>query len=142
MMIELTQQTGMPPRSFVYERRSSTLTNPIPALTSNYELLRWVVPNDRNHFLLYGLGTDQHLNSDYKWVVDGVELPINGSARVGTPEEPYIFPEPIYVSGTVVLYITNDNTVDYPNSTIPAPPLLRTPYDEYPYECMIYGRCE
>jgi len=137
-MIELTQQTGMPPSSFVYERRSSTLTNPVPASATNYELLRWSVPSDRNHFLFYGLGTDQHLNSEYRWVVDGVELPINGSARVGTPEKPYVFPEPMYVSGTIVLYITNDNAVGYPN-TDNTPPY---PDDEYSYECMIYGRCE
>lgn len=131
----LTQHTGMPPSSFVYERRSSSIASPVPATTSNYELLRWVVPTGRDHFLLYGLGTDQHLDSDYKWIVDGVELPINGAARVGTPEEPYVFPEPIYVSGSVILYITNDNAVAYPNAGV-------LPDDEYPYECMIYGRFE
>ena len=118
----------------VYERRSSTLTDPIPAHTTDYELLNWSVPKGRDHFLLYGLGTDQHLNSNYKWVVDDVELPINGSSRIGTVEKPYIFPEPIFVSGTISLYITNDNDIPYPNT-------FHIVY-AYPYECMIYGRCE
>jgi len=126
-------QDGIPPKNFVYERRSSTLSDPIIAGMSGYQLLRWSVPPERDHLLLYGIGTDQHLNSRYTWVVDGVELPINGIARVGTPENPYFFPEPLYVSGTIVLYITNDNAVGYPNSGT-------LPDDEYPYECLIVGR--
>lgn len=134
-MVETTRSIGMPPSSFVYERRSSTITDPIPAFTSGYELLRWNVPEERDHFLLYGLGTDQHLNSVYTWIVDGVELPINGAARIGSPEEPYIFPEPLYISGSIVLTITNGNAVAYPNVGV-------LPDDEYSYECMIYGRYE
>lgn len=126
-------QDGIPPKNFVYERRSSTLTNPIAAATSGNVLLRWTVPSNRDHLLLYGIGTDQHLNSTYTWTVDGVELPISGVARVGTPEQPYMFPEPIYVSGIIILYITNDNLVAYPNTG-------NLPDDEYPYECLIVGR--
>jgi len=126
-------QDGIPPKNFVYERRSSTLAEPIAATTSGNVLLRWTVPSNRDHLLLYGIGTDQHLNSTYTWIVDGVELPISGVARVGTPEQPYMFPEPIYVSGTIILYIRNDNLIAYPNAG-------NLPDDEYPYECLIVGR--
>ena len=121
--------------TLVYERRSSTITNPVPSNTSGYELLNWSVPKEMDHFLLYGLGTDQHPNSNYRWVVDDVELPINGSARVGSPFKPYISPSPIFVSGTIFLYINNNNAVQYPNMG----DLID---DAYPYECMIYGRLE
>jgi hypothetical protein len=131
--MSLHQEDGIPPNNFVYERRSSTLASPIAAGTSGNVLLRWVIPSNRHHLLLYGIGTDQHLNSTYTWTVDGVELPISGVARVGTPERPYMFPEPIYVSGAVVLYITNANAVGYPNAGT-------NPDDEYPYECLIVGR--
>jgi len=124
---------GIPPANFVYERRASTLSNPIPSGASGYVLLRWEVPVSRDHLLLYGIGTDQHLNSMYTWTVDGVVLPISGVARVGTPEQPYLFPEPIYVSGSIILYINNSNAVGYPN-------VGNLPDDEYPYECLIIGR--
>jgi len=126
-------QDGIPPKNFVYERRSSTISEPIPSGASGYVLLRWTVPQSRSHLLLYGIGTDQHLNSMYTWVVDDVVLPISGEARVGTPDEPYMFPEPIYVSGTILLYISNDNAVGYPN-------VGTEPDDEYSYECLIVGR--
>lgn len=129
----MAAQDGVPPKNFVYERRSSTISDPIPSGVSGYALLRWTVPSNRHHLLLYGIGTDQHLNSTYTWMVDGVELPISGVARVGTPEQPYMFPEPIYVSGTILLYITNANAVAYPNTGT-------NPDDEYPYECLIVGR--
>ena len=128
-----TTQDGIPPKNFVYERRASTISNPIPAGASGYVLLRWEVPKIRDHLLLYGIGTDQHLNSMYVWTVDGVVLPISGEDRVGDPEHPYMFPEPIYVSGTIVLYINNGNLVGYPN-------VGGNPDDEYPYECLIIGR--
>jgi hypothetical protein len=133
MRIAMSAQDGIPPKNFVYERRSSTLVDPIPSGASGYVLLRWSVPSSRNHLLLYGIGTDQHLDSTYTWVVDGVVLPISGEARVGTPEEPYMFPEPLYVSGTIILYISNDSGVGYPNTGT-------APDDEYPYECLIVGR--
>ena len=129
----MTGSDGIPPQNLVYERRSSTIADPIPSGASGYILLRWEVPQSRDHLLLYGIGTDQHLNSMYTWVVDGVILPISGEARVGTPEQPFIFPEPIYVSGNVILYINNGNVVGYPN-------VGTKPDDEYPYECLIVGR--
>lgn len=129
----MTEADGIPPKNFVYERRASTLSNPIPSGASGYVLLRWTIPSTRHHLLLYGIGTDQHLNSTYTWTVDGVELPISGAARVGTPDEPYMFPEPLYVSGSIVLYISNDNAVGYPNAG-------GKPDDEYSYECIIVGR--
>jgi hypothetical protein len=125
---------GIPPGNFVYERRSSTIADPIPALTSGYRLLYFQKPTSRERFLLYGIGTDQHPDSDYTWVVDDVTLPISGAARVGTPEKPYVFPEPIVVSGSIVLYVTNNNAVAYPRAD------ASDPDAEYPYECLIYGR--
>jgi len=124
---------GIPPINFVYERRSSTISDPVPSGASGYVLLRWDVPESRDHLLLYGIGSDQHLNSTYTWVIDGVTLPVSGEARVGTPEQPYMFPEPIFVSGNITLYINNDNAVGYPN-------VGGNPDDEYSYECLIVGR--
>ena len=125
---------GIPPGNFVYERRASTIADPVPALTTNYRLLYWNKPTDRDKFLLYGLGSDQHLNSTYTWVVDGVTLPISGDARVGSIESPYFFPEPILVTSTVILYVTNSGAVAYPRVD------AADPDAEYPYECLIFGR--
>ena len=82
---------GIPPGNFVYERRSSTISEPVPALTSGYRLLYFQKPSHRERFLLYGVGTDQHTESDYTWVVDDVTLPISGAARVGTPGKAICF---------------------------------------------------
>jgi hypothetical protein len=125
---------GIPPGNFVYERRSSTITDPIPALTTNYTLLYWMKPTNRDRFLLYGIGSDQHQNSEYTWVIDGVTLPISGVARVGTPEKPYVFPEPIVVSSSIIMYVSNNGVVGYPRVD------ASDPDAEYPYECLIYGR--
>lgn len=135
MSQNLGRSAGMSPEAFVYERRSSTISSPVPASTSGYILLEWVKPNEWHHFLLYAIGSDQHAESYYSWVVDGVELPISGPARIGTPESPYFFFEPIRVSGTVKLYVSNNGARDYPNSG-------DLPDDEYPYECVIIGRYE
>jgi hypothetical protein len=127
---------GIPPINIVYERRSSTYTNPIPGGTSSYPLLYWTVPPTRDHFLLSGIGSDQHLSSYYTWTVDGVVLPVSGAARIGSLEQPFIFPEPIYVSGTVTLYISNFNT-----NTSGYPRVDSTdPEAEYSYECVMIGR--
>ena len=125
---------GIPPGNFVYERRASTIADPVPALTTDYRLLYWTKPNNRDKFLLYGVGSDQKLNSVYTWVVDGVTLPISGAARVGTMEKPYMFPEPIVVSSTIILYVTNGGVVAYPRVD------ATDPDAEYPYECLIFGR--
>lgn len=129
-----TTTLGIPPGNFVYERRASTLAVPVPGVTSGYMLLHWTKPSNRDHFLLYGIGTDQHLNSYYEWSVDNVVLPISGEARVGAPEDPYVFPEPIYVSGTIVLKVSNGNGVGYPRID------PSDPDAEYSYECVIVGR--
>lgn len=127
---------GIPPGNFVYERRASTIAQPIPGGTSGYQLLYWDVPTNRDHFLLYGIGTDQHLSSYYTWTVDGVVLPISGQARVGAPDKPYMFPEPIFVSGNVTLLVSNFNTnpTGYPRVD------PGDPEAEYSYECVIVGR--
>jgi hypothetical protein len=125
---------GIPPSNFVYERRSSTIADPVPGVTTDYRLLYWTKPSDRDKFLLYGVGTDQKLESEYTWVVDGVTLPISGAARVGSLEQPYVFPEPLLVTSTIILYVTNNNAGAYPRAD-PADPDA-----EYPYEGLIYGR--
>lgn len=130
----MTLALGIPPGNFVYERRASTVSEPVPQNTSGHTLLRWEKPSDRDYFLLYGIGTDQHLNSYYEWTVDGVVLPISGEARVGDPEDPYMFPEPLYVSGSIVLKVTNGNGVAYPRID------PGDPDAEYSYECLIVGR--
>lgn len=124
---------GIPPSTFVYERRSSSLSDPVPAQTSGFVLLRWEKPQEYTHFLLYSVGTDQHMSSNYTWVVDGTSLPISGPARVGSIDNPYVFPEPLMVSGNIKLYIENANLVSFPNTGT-------NPEDEFPYECVICGR--
>lgn len=125
---------GIPPGNFVYERRASTIAEPVGSGVSRYMLLHWQKPRDRGVFLLYGVGSDQHLDSIYTWVVDNVELPISGAARVGTPEKPYIFPEPLLVSGTIIMYVTNNTGGAYPRVD------PTDPDAEYPYECLMVGR--
>ena len=126
-------QVGLAPNNFVYERRASTLTSSVPAGSSGYTLLYWTVPHGYDHALVGAVGTDQHLSSYYTWVVDGVDLPISGPASVGSAQEPFVFPVPLYVSGYIALYINNFNTVAYPNTGT-------NPDDEYGYECVFIGQ--
>ena len=63
-----TVPVGIPPANFVYERRATTLStaslipSDMPAYTSGnisgYTLLNFQVPPTRDHFLLWGVGTD------------------------------------------------------------------------------------
>lgn len=117
----------------VYERSSSSLANPVLGGATDHALLSWVKSPSRGDALLLAVGTDQHDNSSYKWVVDGVELPINGSARVGSITEPFYFPTPIRVKSSVILYVTNNNSVAYPNSGL-------DPANQVPYECVMIAR--
>jgi len=124
---------GMKPSDLVYERFASTLTVPVPASTSGHILVNWSIPQNRNAFLVYAVGNDQHDSSYYTWVFDGTTMPISGSAKVGGIYDPLVFPEPIRVETSILLYIRNDNAKAYPNSgTIPT--------DQIPYEAVIIGR--
>jgi len=80
--------TGYKSSDLVYERVASTLAAPVPAGASDYVLINWTVPNTRKGILLTSVGTDQHDNTRYTWVVDGVILPISGSARAGSILQP------------------------------------------------------
>jgi hypothetical protein len=130
----ITNNTGIPPGNFVYERRASTIAEPVPGLATGYRLLHFRKPRDRDKLLVYSVGTDQHLGSVYTWKIDGVELPISGEARVGSIENPFVFPEPLIVTDSIELYIDNTNAVEYPRVD------SSDPDAEYSYECVICGR--
>ena len=119
----------------VYERVASTLTDPVPANAKDYPLIEWYEPRNRGQiFLLYGLGTDQHDNSYYKWIFDNVVVyQLSGPARVGSIFEPFIFPKPIKVINSICLYIDNNNDVAYPNDS------GLHPSDIIPYEAVFFG---
>jgi len=124
--------TGYKSSDLVYERVASTLAAPVPAGASDYVLINWTVPNTRKGILLTSVGTDQHDNTRYTWVVDGVILPISGSARAGSILQPYVFGSPIRVVSSIVLRITNNNAVAYPNPG-------NHPSDSVPYEGVFSG---
>jgi len=133
MAIRFEKSEGVVGGDFVYERKASSLSNPVPPSTTNYMLLSWAKPLTRGDALLTAVGTDQHDNSSYTWVVDGVTLPISGSARVGSIHDPFVFPTPIRFKMSVLLYVTNNNTVAYPNNGL-------DPADQMPYEGVMIAR--
>ena len=98
-------------------------------------LLQWVKDPTRGDMILLGVGTDQHDNSYYTWTVDGNVLPISGTSRVGSITNPFYFPIPIRVQSSIVLTVTNNNTVAYPNNGI-------DPTSQVPYECVFIGKWE
>lgn len=126
---------NMPMRvtDFVYRRVASTYDEPVPANTKDYKLFEWKIPSRVGYFYLFAVGTDQHDNSYYRWVVDGEELPINGPVAVGTVDDPFYFPSPIRVYNRITLYVSNFNDKEYPNTG-------SDPLDPVPYECVIIGR--
>jgi hypothetical protein len=133
MAIRFEKSEGIADGDFIYERKSSTLANPVPASASRYLLLSWSKPLTRGDALLTAVGTDQHDNSAYTWVVDGITLPISGVARVGSVHSPFVFPDPIRVKTNVILYVTNNNLVAYPNNGL-------DPSDQIPYEGVMIAR--
>ena len=133
MAIRLEKSEGVVGGDFIYERKSSTLANPVPANTTNHPLLTWTKSLTSGDALLTAVGTDQHDNSIYTWVVDGVTLPISGAARVGSVHDPFIFPDPVRVKASVILYVTNNNAVAYPNNGL-------NPSDQMPYEGVMIAR--
>lgn len=123
------------PDNFVYERVASTYLAPVTAGATDYALIDYIVPTTQTALYLYGVGSDQHDNSTYEWVVDTKNLAINGSARAGSIADPYIFPAPIRVTSRIRLLITNNNAVAYPNNGT-------EPSDAVPYEGVFFGRWE
>ncbi|HPE06176.1 MAG TPA: hypothetical protein PLW50_00445 [Smithellaceae bacterium] len=133
MTISFQSTKGVLNGDFVYERAASTLAVPVKAAAQNYLLLSYAKPTTRGDLLLTALGTDQHDNSLYTWKVDGVTLPISGSARVGSIHSPFQLPIPIRVKTNVQLYVTNNNAVAYPNNGL-------EPSDAMPYEGVFIGQ--
>jgi len=128
------KKIGMVASDLIYYRQASTLANPVPALTSNFILIDFREPsNHENGMLLYAIGTDQHDSSTYEWIVDGITLPVSGTAKPGGIYDPLIFPEPIRCMQYVQLLVTNNNADGYPNSN-------GAPGDQIPYEGVIIGR--
>lgn len=120
---------------FVYLRKASTLEEPVPAETNDYELFFW---NNNSYLsknlLIKEIGTDQHDNTIYKWYIDGnyVES-ISGSCRIGSISKPFKFSTPIRVRKSIKLCISNGNSCDYPNNNASAVS------DMIPYEFFISG---
>jgi hypothetical protein len=127
MTITFGKSTGIIAGDLIYERAASSLALPVNPAEQNHLTISWIKPVTRGDALLLGVGTDQHDNSLYSWVVDGVVLPISGAVRVGSVTDPFYFPVPIRVKSSVLLYITNNNAVAYPNNGI-------DPADQIPYE--------
>jgi hypothetical protein len=122
------------PSNLVYERRASSLTSPVPANTVGYKLIDWTNPfYPSRDLILEGVGTDQHDNSNYTWIMDGTTVPISGVGRVGSITNPFMFKSEIRVSNSIVLLIDNNNGVGYPNAGI-------NPIDATPYEGVFIGR--
>jgi len=117
----------------VYYRVASTYDEPVPAKAKDYKLLDFKVPQYVQALVLYAVGSDQHDNSYYRWVVDDIDMPISGKVAVGSPEKPFYFKEPVIVRRYVALYVTNNNDVPYPNTG-------PDPLDPVPYEAVIIGR--
>lgn len=117
------------PTDYVYVRKASSLTEPVPAGVIDYPLIEWDNPNyPSRRLVLKAVGTDQHDNANYKWIVDGYELPVSGPAAVGSVLNPMVFDTPIIVSRSIKLLITNTNGVDYPN-TVGSLLLDRVPFE-------------
>ena len=127
---KISSQNGS---DLIYERSSSSLANPVAANASGNILLSWTKTTTKGDALILAVGTDQHDNAVYTWKFDGVTLPISGSARAGSLNNPFVFPQPIRVKSNVILYVTNNNSVAYPNNGL-------DPSDQIPFEGMFIGR--
>lgn len=132
-VIEIPFLSAIEPTDFVYERRASTLEDPVPAGAKKYPLIEWTDPEKLGKpFYLVALGSDQHDNSYYHWIVDDRELPISGEARAGGIYDPLVLPRPIIVRRHIKLLIDNNNSVPYPNDGT-------EPSDPIPYEGVFIG---
>jgi len=133
MTISMSTPRGVDPENFIYVRNASTLANPVIAGAQNYVIISWVKDPSQGNALIESMGTDQHDNSLYTWVIDGTTMPFSGAARVGSIAEPYVFKDPIICQQLVLLYITNNNAIAYPNNGA-------DPADLIPYEGIFTGR--
>lgn len=116
-----------------YERVASTLENPVPADTTDYQLFRFE-KTDSRPLRITSVGTSQHDNAAYHWLIDNVELQaISGPAAVGTIMHPYVFPKPVRVRASIELRVDNLNLKAYPNDD------ATSMVDRMPFECVING---
>ena len=118
--------------SLFYERRASTLINPVPANTVGHQLFYFEKKTERP-LKITSLGTNQHDNSVYHWIIDGTEIEAISGPAIGTVLEPYVFPKPIRVYVSIELRIDNYNLKAYPNES------ADTMVDRIPYECVVNG---
>lgn len=119
--------------SLFYERVASTLDNPVPANAVGYSLFRFE-KRDPRPLKITSLGTSQHDNAVYYWLVDGYVLSaISGPAAIGTILHPYVFPKPIRVYVSIELRVDNLNLKPYPNDE------LTSLTDRLPFECVVNG---
>ena len=119
--------------SLFYERVASTLINPVPADTLGYSLFRYE-KTDPRPLRITSLGTSQHDNAVYHWIIDGSEFKaISGPAAVGTILKPYVFPRPIRVYVSIELRVDNLNLKAYPNDA------ATSMVDRIPFECVVNG---
>ena len=123
------------PSDMIYERASSTLSDPVLAGAQNRVLLSWRKDPTHGDALLMAVGSDQHDNSIYTWIVDGVTLPISGASRVGSIAHPFYFPSIMRVHVSVLVLVSNNNLVAYPNNGL-------NPTDQIPYEALMIARWE
>ena len=131
MTITMSTPRGIDPQNFIYVRNASTLAIPVVAGAQNYVLISWVKPPTQGNALIESIGTDQHDNSIYTWVIDGNTMPFSGAARVGSIQNPYVFQDPVICQNSVFLYITNNNLIAYPNNGV-------DPADAIPYRGVIH----
>jgi hypothetical protein len=119
--------------SLFYERVASTLAKPVPANTEGYTLFRFE-KTDPRPLRITSLGTSQHDNVVYHWIIDGSEFKaISGPAAVGTILKPYVFPRPIRVYVSIELRVDNLNLKAYPNDA------ATSMVDRIPFECVVNG---
>jgi len=119
--------------SLFYERRASSLVAPVPASTEGHQLF-YFEKTDLRPLRITSLGTNQHDNSVYHWIIDGTEVgSISGPAAIGTILNPYVFPRAIRVYVSIELRIDNYNLKAYPNDS------ATTMTDRVPYECVVNG---
>ena len=134
MTITMSTPRGIDPQNFIYVRNASTLA--IPVVAGDSELRSHLVGKTsaiQGNALIESIGTDQHDNSIYTWVIDGNTMPFSGAARVGSIQNPYVFQDPVICQNSVFLYITNNNLIAYPNNGV-------DPADAIPYEGLFTGR--
>jgi len=119
--------------SLFYERVASTLDEPVPADTRSYRLFRFE-KDDPRPLRITSIGTSQHDNAAYHWIIDGTELKaVSGPAAIGSILNPYKFPKPIRVYVSIELRVDNLNLKPYPNDD--ATSLV----DRMPFECVVNG---